>query len=662
MPNIVGTITTIQNFLSKKEVKFTVDPDTPDTRTIVLSENRKYIIPAYQREIRWNSGNLNVLLSDLANGPKFLGNIILSLKSNDECEIIDGQQRTTILQMIIACIRCKYNDEIELFEMSEIDNKSFSGLSILIENSFDESRLNVDTIEEIRKSDKYSQCKRIKELWSILNRSQIICDRYRASALISNIKTSEVNIIASKADSEDVSIRYFLDVNLKGVRLDKEDIFKGYLFGQDSRPETKALWQENKRLDIQLNEMKRGKEDKHYPLMKLYEHFFYCDLYLPKENGQDFSGVSFGEDFCLSQTAEMQTRKFYEGTHIIEVIQNSRYLQDSLKRIKQSLLVMIDIAGTEGPSDFFKSLFHLNDSKKLDSVDISNIHCILKKIILDKEIVPKVLALKYIITFFDGKEYSKNDYRSAYTVFAAATLFIIFANKKESVKFYAFVKNENWIANIIQWLSRYVNSYELTRGKVLAAYAFSEGTEESIEEQIRSKSLAAVFNCFSINSTESGQKQLQVDVKRFNEFLTNKTNYSIEHFIIAKSGSLKVKTTKFEFVYEYSSAVKRYRNSLFNYIFIPDTINGELQNELLFKKTKGLQANLGKVTCKYSKKYIELLVGGSYFVEYPTNAKLDEFETEEGAKDYLNKYFANTFPSELLDFASALTRVFDFAQ
>ena len=308
MSDIVGTTTSVLNYLSKAEVKLTINPNSKNERTITLPENRKYIIPAYQREIRWNSGNVNVLLSDLVSGPKFLGNIIISLKSENECEIIDGQQRTTIIQMILSCIRGKYGDEIELFEISDLENKSFGGLGELINYCFDESKMDAEKVKDIKNSDDYLQFNRIKQLWGILSNSQIINNRYQAKKLVDNLKKSEVNILASHAEADDQSIKYFLDVNLKGVRLDKEDIFKGYLFGEDSRPETKKLWQENKKLSIKLNEIKGGKEEKRYPLMKIYEHFLYCDLFMPKSNGQDFSAVSFGEDFCLSQAATIQSQ------------------------------------------------------------------------------------------------------------------------------------------------------------------------------------------------------------------------------------------------------------------------------------------------------------------------------------------------------------------
>lgn len=60
---------------------------------------------------------------------------------------------------------------------------------------------------------------------------------------------------------------------------------------------------------------------------------------------------------------------------------------------------------------------------------------------MEKEVIPKILALKYILTYFDGKPHAKEEYKSVYSVFCAAVLFTVFANKKESDTFYNFVKN-----------------------------------------------------------------------------------------------------------------------------------------------------------------------------------------------------------------------------
>lgn len=100
MAEIVGTITNLSDFLSKTQVCLSVKPNDPQQQIICLEADRKYSIPAFQREVRWDDNNLKMLLYDLSRSSKFLGNIILTIKSDHTCEIIDGQQRTTVLKFI----------------------------------------------------------------------------------------------------------------------------------------------------------------------------------------------------------------------------------------------------------------------------------------------------------------------------------------------------------------------------------------------------------------------------------------------------------------------------------------------------------------------------------------------------------------------------------
>ena len=92
---------------------------------------------------------------------------------------------------------------------------------------------------------------------------------------------STVNVILADRDSTDYNIDYFIDVNLKGVRLDTEDIFKGYLFHMSNTEKTLKDWQEIKRISTLYNkhaEEKTG-EEKIYPLIIMLYHYFSSDLY-----------------------------------------------------------------------------------------------------------------------------------------------------------------------------------------------------------------------------------------------------------------------------------------------------------------------------------------------------------------------------------------------
>lgn len=65
MAEIVGTITNLSDFLSKTQVCLSVKPNDPQQQIICLEADRKYSIPAFQREVRWDDNNLKMLLYDL---------------------------------------------------------------------------------------------------------------------------------------------------------------------------------------------------------------------------------------------------------------------------------------------------------------------------------------------------------------------------------------------------------------------------------------------------------------------------------------------------------------------------------------------------------------------------------------------------------------------
>ena len=72
-------------------------------RPFPLGQNRVYVIPGYQREIRWSAEDVQTLIDDLTRGgKKFLGTITVSTLDGMECEVIDGQQRLTVLTIIIS--------------------------------------------------------------------------------------------------------------------------------------------------------------------------------------------------------------------------------------------------------------------------------------------------------------------------------------------------------------------------------------------------------------------------------------------------------------------------------------------------------------------------------------------------------------------------------
>lgn len=74
----------------------------------ILTENKKYIVPSYQRPYSWDKSNTEQLIEDIYNSfcqeneEYFIGTLICIHKGDYTYEIVDGQQRLTTLSLIFA--------------------------------------------------------------------------------------------------------------------------------------------------------------------------------------------------------------------------------------------------------------------------------------------------------------------------------------------------------------------------------------------------------------------------------------------------------------------------------------------------------------------------------------------------------------------------------
>ena len=235
MAEIIGTIVTIQDFLSSAPKSVTIRGK--EEVVFELPEGRKYVIPAFQREIRWSKENLNTLVQDIKDSNKFLGNVILAASDKNEFFIIDGQQRISVLLMLIFYLNKKWGDKIQAardFKACTLSIESFSAYEALQEKEYDAALLT----DQERETDHYKQSVRYKELWDFFAEIKELQTVVDVRNFLTNMVRSTLNVILAERDNTNYNIDYFIDVNLKGVRLDTEDIFKGYLFHMNNSPNT----------------------------------------------------------------------------------------------------------------------------------------------------------------------------------------------------------------------------------------------------------------------------------------------------------------------------------------------------------------------------------------------------------------------------------------
>lgn len=633
MGRILGTILLVGNFFKKEKSEVKIDCGTEPIQFFSLLEGRKYIIPDYQREIRWKKENLIELMTDISQGPKFLGNIILNKRNSLEYEVIDGQQRITTLSMIISYINYKYHEELNIFETCKLEMDNFSEFNLLMKNNFNSNNLNSFDKELIEESDIFNQRERYEELWNVFDEFDSLQYPGKCRTFLSNLKESQMNLIVNTNENDNNSINHFMDVNLKGVKLDTEDIFKGYLFSQDREEDIREQWKIFKVESFKLNKLARYP----YPTTKLLEHYFYCDLY----KNEMYKDIQLREDFTISELVIVNGEKHYKGEHLIKVIQNNSYLLQSIKNINRFLEIITDVMSSgESPSLKFKSLFKTSD---IDDIEIKIIHNFTKKVMLDKNIVPKILIMKYVLeVLLEPKDEAKREYRKIYGMYLLAVIFTIFEGEKDIKKVAKVVKDKEWYDRAVEQSRSYFSLREIPKSKITVQYKLLDA-EDDVNYMFRCKSLATIYNYFEIRDNF-------VEIKKGKKgevltYISDSNKFSNEHFIVNNGGGYKLNEKSK--IQRYSSDIKKYANSLFNFVFISKDLNQKLENRVLWNKIRFFmeEGHIEEVECEYSR----MIVGLCKCFTNPTNLAVED---EEDVVKEINSYYEGIFTKEFSNYAS----------
>lgn len=639
MSDLLGIIAPLKKFLSNTCETISVPLN------FSLNAGRIYFIPDFQREIRWENDNIALLIDDIESGPKYLGNVILTQHPDNRYSIIDGQQRITVLTMILSCIMKLHSQHIDIISPCKLQIESFSKFSDLLKNYFPLERLDDP---EVIVSDRLHQVKKYYSLWNFISSHPSIVDRRNAQKIIENLGKSSVNIILNKSDDIGDGIRYFIDVNLKGKQLDTEDIFKSYLFKNDQSKGIREAWYRLKTLVTTSDERKMN-----YPLLKYLEHYFYCDLYTDPK----YKGMEFGSDFLLKRefrTRDSSSQVFREGMHLIELIGSKQYMLSSLNQLNAAIEIMLKIVNSASLTHEFEVLFNCvkpdGTPDRIDSTELQVIHNIMGKILKDEKNLPKALIMKYIITvFLDKTPKEKVEYQKIYGVYLLSVLFTIFENRKSKELLLNILKADEltWYTESILQINSYFLPDKITDTRLLAQYKLTANEEEE-DYRFRCKSLATVYNFFTIQNDVV--KIRKGKLPQLKEFITTDISFSIEHFIISQSStrSTKVVLSNAEIEYKYDEKFySKHVNNLFNFIFIAKDMNSSLSNYWIPQKLKLI--DLDKVQCAYSLMVLESVKTLSASIE-------DAVKGKDTVQDNLDLFYARDYKDAYVEFARSILK------
>ena len=352
-----------------------------------------------------------------------------------------------------------------------------------------------------------------------------------------------INVLVFKEENNPQNaINRFIDVNQKGVKLDSEDILKGYLF-QYNAAKVSTRWVKIKNYCSQIN-----KDREYYPLMILFEQYFIA-IDAPFIDSQYEM-----PDFKHNLEIRKKWEGFEAGTHLMLALKNKIKILYHLDSIIETAKILRDVCCSANPTDYFLNLFKsdVTYDKKVF------VFYLCKTIIRFGNDLPKVFLVRYILDNFINEN---QDVDAISVVYIYALLFNLYSDisrKRENV--YTFARNIDWKTKVSEQIDRYFNTEEKTfvnKSAFVHAYNnMNNNPEDTRRDCFEFQSFACIYN-YLYRSNDGiytlgakGTKQ-----KAYN-FIRDKEVYSLEHFLLNESEKYALERNGE--TYTYPAKVKKY--------------------------------------------------------------------------------------------------------
>lgn len=620
-------------------------------RPFPLCENRVYIIPGYQREIRWSSEDVQTLIDDLTRGgKKFLGTITISTLDGIKCEVIDGQQRLTVLTMIISQLNKYVSHKKSISNLCKIQNESFPMFNIAIENNFDLDSLkknNPSVYDNIVKSDTLNQIPDFQVIWKSIK--QRIDNCTNRDSLLSAVLESDINILVNHVDGTNSDkkfcIDYFIDINDKRKELDNLDIIRAYAFKEDFEEMTDH-W-----ISIQNKCMSLAADIK-YSRDELFYQYFVCMV----NNELNYKLTKpIGEKYLIKEDISINNCEYSKGTVVWNVFSNDKFYARMLEDLDEYLDFLTIVKSTEtGGNDTFKDLFYMSTGKKVDSTQILNAHTIINSILRNDDVVPKMMVMKYYLFVLKPDYADKSAYSAVYYINIIATLFTAKGKRKGSEQIGMRLIQLNWIDHLKELAYKMLIDMSDTTDFAKVCKINRKYTVESGQYMAR----RYLTMCDSY-SWDNGS--ICVNERIFKELNDSSGTFNMEHFIINRDFKYALYDgTKKIAEISLPAKCKKYIATIANYLILETETNARLSNCPVYEKINMLEQEILNrgiddiIPSKRSQLHYYQIKKYLYDESKFPKLRLDNAKTQKEREQVLKNYYLNDFEDEFLNLARTM--------
>lgn len=258
-------------------------PEAKTIKKIFGDMDSYYRVPDYQRPYSWGSEQIEQLFDDLfdafndSENPSktsyFLGPIIL-IKTKDDFEIVDGQQRLTTLTILFCVLRDLYlkDDDIIINSIRSVTGKKNYRLRLVTQ--FDQqNKFEKEILEKVKLPTKeLSTAEREKDKFT----NAVLIFKERLDKLTEEKRRQLTDFILDNAvmititcSNKSYAIKLFQVLNSRGLDLYPSDLIKSYLYGkcaEDKRGQFTSSWR-------QIEEICSNVEEDLTDMFTVYEYY-----------------------------------------------------------------------------------------------------------------------------------------------------------------------------------------------------------------------------------------------------------------------------------------------------------------------------------------------------------------------------------------------------
>lgn len=237
-------------------------------------QNKKFVIPDYQRPYKWNIEKCETLWNDIENFAQndakngadyFLGTIVSYVNDDKNQEIIDGQQRITSFMLLLRSFYKKLDDMVEDEDVIGLKNQlapCIWDINPISQKVTDKTKIHI--VSEVATEEDNETFHNILETGIIVeNRTDNYsknykffkekCDEY---ATLNPMQWKELCvtiiqkciILPIQCDAQDTALTIFSTLNDRGMPLADSDIFKAQIYRncptEEKRKEFTETWKE----------------------------------------------------------------------------------------------------------------------------------------------------------------------------------------------------------------------------------------------------------------------------------------------------------------------------------------------------------------------------------------------------------------------------------